>query len=170
MSVTKWALLRILNIVIGMWSGCERIWSWHEFLMVWCQITLSLHNSHVRWVVYRIFVVWLWGVVMSMACCTVWMLSASLCSPHAHRVSCILVIILPFPFVACHVSGRLARRNLRWEFTASSKASTRYGTNYWSLLWGEMCAWFVWKFGGVLFVSLSHLVGVAVLCLFCMYL
>ncbi len=64
----------MLKIVMGLCSGCGRIWSWHAFLMVCCQTVESMLMADVRWQVYWVTFVCVGGCAVIMAC---W----RLCSP-----------------------------------------------------------------------------------------
>ncbi len=47
----------MLNMVMGLWSGCGRMWSWQAFRMVCCHTVESLFMAEVRCGVYWVTVV-----------------------------------------------------------------------------------------------------------------
>jgi hypothetical protein len=60
----------------------------------------------VVYVVYCVAVVLGRGCAVRISCCSVWISSATLCSPKEHCRNIVLVRAVPFSFVACYVSER----------------------------------------------------------------
>ena len=95
----------MLKIVMGLCSGCGRMWSWHAFLMVCCQTVESLLTQFVRWQVYWVTFFCFGGYAVIMACWKVWSPSASVWFPQVHWSRVCLVMCVPLAFTSLHAAG-----------------------------------------------------------------
>ena len=95
----------MLNIVIGLCSGCGRIWSWHAFRMVWRQIVESLLMADVMWHVYWVTFVCGGGCAVIMACWKCCSPSVSVWFPQMHCSRVCLVMGVPLLFTSSQLSG-----------------------------------------------------------------
>ena len=95
----------MLNIVIGLYSGCGRIWFWHAFLIVWCQTDESLLMADVRWHVNWVTFVCVGGYAVIMACWRLWRPSVSVWFPHMHCSRVCFVIGVPLLFTSLQLVG-----------------------------------------------------------------
>ena len=85
----------MLNMVMGLNSGCGRIWSWQAFRMVCHHTVLSIRIAEVSWVVYCVVVVFDGGIDVRMACWKDCRLSDSVYSPHVQCNNVALVTSSP---------------------------------------------------------------------------
>ncbi len=95
----------MLNIVMGLCSGCGRIWSWHVFLMVCCHTVESLLMADVRWQVYWVTFVCVGGYAVMMACWRLWSPSVSVWCPHMHCRRVCFVMGVPLLFTSLQLGG-----------------------------------------------------------------
>ena len=68
MRVVKWLLLCMLKMVIWLYRGWGRTWSWQVFWMVCLHTVMSMQRAEVRRVVYCVTVMVGGGSVVRMAC------------------------------------------------------------------------------------------------------
>ncbi len=95
----------MLKIVMGLCSGCGRIWSWHAFLMVCCQTVESMLMEDVRWHVYWVTFVCVGGCAVIMVCWKCWSPSVSVWFPQVHWSRVCLVMGVPLSFASSQLSG-----------------------------------------------------------------